>query len=83
MFNVADYLKKFTRIEGESLFQQDTIKSAIYDACGMNPPPFTVKKDILYIKASPVVRSIIYTKKAAILEGIKAKDPKSRITDIR
>lgn len=49
----------------------------------MNPPPFTVKKDILYIKASPVVRSIIYTKKVAILEGIKAKDPKSRITDIR
>jgi hypothetical protein len=82
MFNISDYLKKFSRIEGDSLAQRDAIAGAMREACGAEID-FEVKKDIIYIKGSPVVRSIVYTKKGAILEAIKIRQPKLRISDIR
>lgn len=83
MFNVSDYLKKFARIEGDSLLQKDAVNSAIKESCGIDSTPFEIKKNVLYIKGSPVMKSIIYTKKLEILNLITKKDPKTKITDIR
>lgn len=83
MFNIADYFKKFSKIEGESLYQKDSIRAALYEACNLDKVDFDVKKGILYIKGSPTVKSMVYTKKGAILALIKARMPDSRIFDIR
>jgi len=82
VFNIADYLKKFTRIDSDSVAQKDLITSILYEACGATIG-FEIKKDILYIKGSPVVKNIVYTKKVAILLAIKEKHPNVRISDIR
>lgn len=83
MFNIADYFKKFARIEGDSLFLQDSIKAALYEVCGIEKVSFDVKKGILYIKGSPIVKSLVFTKKAPLIEALKAKNPKARIFDVR
>lgn len=83
MFNIADYFKKFSKIEGESLHQRDSIKAALYETCKLDKVDFEVKKGILYIKGSPMVKSIVYTKKGTILALIKTRIPDSRISDIR
>ncbi|MBX4209397.1 hypothetical protein KW799_01760 [Candidatus Parcubacteria bacterium] len=83
MFNIADYLKKFVRIEGDSIFKKESIAAAIREACGTDKIEFEAKKNVLYIKGSPVMRSIAYTKKDAILKALREKDPKSRITEVR
>lgn len=83
MFNIADYFKKFSQIEGDSLHQKDSIRAALYEACNLDKVDFDVKKGVLYIKGSSMVKSMVYTKKVTILALIKTRMPGSRITDIR
>ncbi len=83
MFNVADYFKKFKKIEDGALVEKDAILSAIAESCGTGTVRFEVKKDILYIKGSPMLKSAVYTKKATILASIKKNLPQTRIVDIR
>jgi Asp/Glu/hydantoin racemase len=83
MFNISDYFKKFTKIEGTNLIQSDAIKSALYKNCGIDDARFEVRKDILYILGAPMIKSAVYTKKASILAHIKESIPTSRISDIR
>ena len=83
MFNVADYFKKFTKLEGESLEQKDVILSALYEHCKIDGARFKLEKGILYIEGSPMMKSAIFTKKLAIIESLKKSTPQSRITDIR
>ena len=83
MFNISDYFKKFSKIEGDSISEKDSIKSAIFEICGLDKVSFEVKKGILYIKGSSMVKSVIYTKKTALLSSLKAKIPQKNIFDIR
>lgn len=83
MFNIADYFRKFSKIEGDSLFEKDSIKAAIYEVCGMDKVDFEIKKGIVYIKGSPMVKSLIFTKKGALLSAIKIKLPQKTIFDVR
>jgi hypothetical protein len=83
VFNISDYFKKFTKIEKEGLVESDAILSALNESCGTGTVRFEIKKDILYIKGSPVLKSALYTKKSQILASIKKKLPQSRIVDIR
>jgi hypothetical protein len=83
VFNISDYFKKFTKLEGESVVEGDAILLALNESCGTGTVKFQIQKDILYIKGSPVLKSAVFTKKAAILASIKKKLPQSRIVDIR
>ncbi|HVT75140.1 MAG TPA: hypothetical protein VHD69_01825 [Candidatus Paceibacterota bacterium] len=82
MFNIADYFKKFARLEGDSLTQRDAVRVALYAACGADIP-FDVKKGVIIVKTSPAGRSIVFTKKEAILRSLRESHPSLRITDIR
>ncbi len=83
MFNIADYFKKFSQIEEGSILQSDSIKSALKEICNIEGVGFELKKGILYIKGSPMAKSLIFTRKAALIEAIKKKHPQSKIYDVR
>lgn len=83
MFNVSDYFKKFVGIERDVFRLRDIISKSIQEVCGIEGGSFEVKKGILYIKASPVMRSIVYTKKEALIKAIREKDPNIQIHDVR
>ncbi len=83
MFNVADYLKKFSRIEDDSLAQKGAILAALKEICAIDGADFDVRKDILYIKGSPVIKSIVFTKKSELIKAIKDAYQLSKIRDIR
>jgi hypothetical protein len=83
VFNVADYFKKFKKIEEGAFVEKDAILAALNESCGTGTVRFEVKKNVLYIKGSPMLKSAVYTKKAAILESIKRKLPQTMIADIR
>ncbi len=83
MFNISDYFKKFTKIEGNSIIQKDAIMIALYNNCGIDKVKFELKKDILYVQGTPMIKSMIYTKKASIIASIKENLPGSRVSDIR
>ena len=83
MFHVADYFKKFAKIEGDTLQQNDAIRAALYEHCGVDKAKFEVKKGILYISGSPMLKSAVYMRKASIISSIQTSLPHARITDIR
>lgn len=83
MFNIADYFKKFSKIEGDSQVLRDSISQSIFETCGIDKVSFQVKKGIIYIQASGMVKSLIYTKKSQILSLLKTKAQNQHITDIR
>ena len=83
MFNIADYLKKFARIEGDSAFQKEAVKKALADVCGIHDAAFEVKKGILYVRGNPMLKSIAYTKKDALLASLKETLPQAHIHDVR
>ncbi|HVU06492.1 MAG TPA: hypothetical protein VHC46_09860 [Thermodesulfobacteriota bacterium] len=82
MFNIADYFKKFSRIESDSLSQRDAVRAAIYGACGADIP-FDVKKGVIIVKGSPAAKSVAFTKKEAIIRSLREKHPNLRLTDVR
>jgi Zn-dependent membrane protease YugP len=83
MFNISDYFKKFSKIEGDSIAQKQGIAQAVKDVCGIDNVKYEVKKGILYIKGSPGVRMALFTKKAKLLEAVRKESPLSNIFDIR
>ncbi len=83
MFNVADYFKKFKKIEGETLVENDAILAALAETCGTGTVRYDIRKNVIYLKGSPLVKSMVFTRKARILALIKEKLPSTRIEDIR
>ena len=81
MFNISDYLKKFARIEGDSLMQKQSVSGVLKDICGTDID-FDIKKGVLYIKGSPIVKNVVYTKKAAIMSKMREVCPQLKISDI-
>ncbi len=83
MFNIAEYLKKFAHIESDSAFQKEIITRALREVCNLENVDFEMKGGTLYIKASPLVKSIVFMKKDHIVEYLKRTFPRGRITDVR
>jgi hypothetical protein len=83
MFNIADYFKKFAKIEGDSLVQKDAVAKALKEICGIESAKFEVKKGILYVSGSSIMKSAIYTRKASILTMLRTELSQSKIIDIR
>lgn len=83
MFNVADYFKKFKRLEGDSLVQKEAIEKALREICNIQHARYSLEKGILTIKGSPVLRSVVFTKKAPLLHALQGALPQAHITEIR
>lgn len=83
MFNISDYFKKFAKIEGDSLLEKDIVLSVLHEVCGTGTVKCEIKKGVLYVTGSPMVKSLLFTKKARIIELLKEKLPRARVSDVR
>jgi hypothetical protein len=81
MFNISEYLKRFANLESNSRIQTETVQVAFKSIVGVENADFEVKKGIVYLKGSPMVKSATYTKKQLLLNEIKKKLPS--VYDIR
>jgi hypothetical protein len=82
MFNISDFLKKFTKIEGDSKLQQDVIARALAEI-GITHAKIKLQKGILYVTAAPAAKTALYMKKAALIARIEKELPQMKILDIR
>ncbi len=83
MFNVADYFKKFSKIEEREVSQRDAVRVALFETCGVDKVEFDVKKGVIILKSHSVVKSVVFMKKKEVLEHLSRTSPQSKITDIR
>ena len=83
MFNIADYLKKFARFEGDSALEREMVAKALKEVCDLEGVNFELRKGTLNLKVSPMVKSIVFMKKDRVLEYLKQNYPQGRISDIR
>ncbi|MBI5134561.1 MAG: hypothetical protein HZA81_04255 [Candidatus Taylorbacteria bacterium] len=83
MFNISDYLKKFATLGQSALHERDAILSSLREVCGVEGAEFEVKKGVLYVKGSSMLKSAVYTKKDAVLASLRSKSPGSKVYDIR
>lgn len=83
MFNVADYLKKFSKIAEDSALAKETVSKALFEVCGTPGIAFEIKKGVVYIQGSSTLKAMIFIHKGRLLERIKADMPKSKIFDVR
>jgi hypothetical protein len=83
MFNIGDYLKKFTKLGENLVVERSSIETAIIMVTGIKNPKFEVKQGILYITVPPVAKSLVFTKKAALLAELKKSAAGAKIFDIR
>ncbi len=83
MFNIAEYLKKFSRLESNSALEKQAVNMTLKEICGLENVDFEVNRGVLYIKADPLLKSIVFMKKDVIIEYLKRKFPQSRIEDVR
>jgi hypothetical protein len=82
VFNVADYFKKFSKIEEGTLALRDSIRVAFSEVCGLGDVSFDVKKGVIIVTSNSIVRSVIFMKKKEVLERLSKTSPSS-ILDIR
>ena len=83
MFNISDYLKKFTHLEGDLEAQKKIIGSALKEVCNLEDIDFEIKKGTLYVTANPTIKSIIFTKKDQIVVYLKQNFRKGKVIDVR
>ncbi|MDE1874885.1 MAG: hypothetical protein KGH68_02370 [Patescibacteria group bacterium] len=83
MFNIADYLKKFSRFEGDSRAQREAVSKVLKEICGIDSANFDIKRGVLYVKAPAPARAIVFMKKAAVLSRLGSEFPHVRVRDIR
>ena len=83
MFNIADYLKKFARFEGDSALEREAVARALKEVCGLENIAFELRKGTLNLKATPTVKAIIFMKKDRLIAHLQQSYPQGRISDIR
>jgi len=83
MFNVSDYLKKFSKIAEDSALMKEVVSKVLFEVCGTPGVAFEVKKGVLYIQGGSTLKAMMFMHKARIIERIKADMPKAKIFDIR
>jgi hypothetical protein len=83
MFNISDYLKKFVKMGDDIVIERSSIELAIIKIVGIQKPRFEVKKGILYINVPPVAKSLVFTKKKALLDELKKTAAGAHIYEVR
>jgi hypothetical protein len=83
MFNIAEYLQKFAHLEGDAEYQKQIIAKALKEVCGLDNVDFEMKKGTLYVKESPLMKSIVFIKKDKLVEYLRQNFPKGRVSDVR
>jgi len=83
MFNVADYLKKFSKIAEDSALEKEVVSKVLFEVCGTPGVTFEIKKGVVYIQGSSTLKAMMFMHKAKLIERIKADMPKTKIFDIR
>lgn len=83
MFNISDYLKRFASLGQNALLERDIVSLVLKESCGISDAQFEIRKGIVHLKGTPLLKSLVYTKKDAILTSLRLKMPKTRVYDIR
>jgi hypothetical protein len=83
MFNVADYLKKFSKIAEDSAAVKEAVTKAFFEVCGTAGVSFEVKKGIVYVQGTSTLKALMFMNKAQVLARLRAELPKTKIFDIR
>jgi len=73
MFNISNYLSKFKSVLVSNKISKDVVSSIIKDVSRVtvDPKNVTIKSGVVYIKASPAVKSTLFVHKELILKKIK------------
>ena len=82
MFNISDYLKRFSKIEKDSEESKKAISEIFKDVCGVDDIDFDLKKGVIHIKSNPTVKSVVFMKKGALIERL-SKHPTLKVFDVR
>jgi len=85
MFNIGDYLKKFSTIGAEATILNNTIKKIISNKTGTPEDLISVsiKGSIAYITTDRSTKNIIFISKSEIIETLSKNNLRKKITDIR
>ena len=85
MFNIGDYLKKFSIIGADSALLDSAIKKAIHENTGADEVKLSVsiKGATAYINTDRSTKNLIFLSKADIIDSIAKHGLRKKITDIR
>lgn len=85
MFNIGDYLKRFSTFGAQETLLRDALQKAIQEKTGKPKEPITisVKGSIAYITTDRSTKNLIFLSKGDILETISKYNLRNKITDIR
>ncbi|PJE74541.1 MAG: hypothetical protein COV01_00710 [Candidatus Taylorbacteria bacterium CG10_big_fil_rev_8_21_14_0_10_41_48] len=85
MFNIGDYLKKFSTIGAEAIILNNTIKKIISDKTGTPEDLIliSIKGSVVYITTDRSTKNLIFISKLEIIETLSKNNLRKKITDIR
>ncbi|MDO8575154.1 MAG: hypothetical protein Q7R78_00425 [bacterium] len=75
MFNINNYLKKFTFVENKDKKVKVLLIEVVKNSINLNleEKNISLNNNIIYIKASPAIKSLIFIKKENILSSLREK----------
>lgn len=75
MFNINDYLKKFSKTIGEVSSSKEFVIEVIKKTtkATLKKDDIEIKEGVLFLKTKPIIRAEIALKKQAILELLKER----------
>ncbi len=84
-FNIGSFLEKFKNITPPDDFLKKTFISVVKEETGIEVPRKDIKitHGVIYLSASPTIKSELYIKKSLLLKRISAALSKEQISDIR
>jgi hypothetical protein len=85
MFNIGDYLKKFSTFGAQESLLNDAIRQVIQDKTGTvkDKITVTVKGSIAYVTTDRSTKNLIFLSKGDILETVAKYNLRKKISDIR
>ena len=84
-FNINSFLEKFKNITPPDDFLKKTFISVVKDETGIEVARGDIKiaHGVIYLSASPAIKSELYIKKPLLLKRISAALSQEKISDIR
>jgi len=84
MFNISDYLEKFSKVVSFGRQQKKEIQNSIEEVLNIkiDTDSIFIKDGLLSLKVSPAIKNTIYIKKALILKKMEEKGVEN-ILDIK
>ncbi len=85
MKGIEIYLEKFKYILHSDAALKETISEVLQTTLKLPPTSFTieVKHGVVKVAGSPILRSVVFRKKEAVLEEMRVRLGKSVVVDIR